>query len=949
MTIRRPRRAPLAGLVALLSILATVGVALWLGSGAGAAMTAAQTVSPGNAPDVTAIGSSVSVSWSESTLLPGGQPVEGYIVARYDGGGATQTVGPGCDGVVVGLQCTETSVPDGTWHYSVTPVVGQWRGAESATTSVIVAAPSLTTVTPNARGQGFTGNVTLTGTNLVNGATVAFSGTGITVNTVTFNSATQLTVNISIAPTATTGTRNVTVTNPDGGTATCVGCFTVNTAPSLTTVTPNARGQGFTGNVTLTGTNLVNGATVAFSGTGITVNTVTFNSATQLTVNISIAPTATTGTRNVTVTNPDGGTATCVGCFTVNTAPSLTTVTPNARGQGFTGNVTLTGTNLVNGATVAFSGTGITVNTVTFNSATQLTVNISIAPTATTGTRNVTVTNPDGGTATCVGCFTVNTAPSLTTVTPNARGQGFTGNVTLTGTNLVNGATVAFSGTGITVNTVTFNSATQLTINISIAPTATTGTRNVTVTNPDGGTATCVGCFTVNTGPTVTAIDANFGLLNTTYSNVTVTGAGFVSGATVSLGAGVTVNTVTFNSSTQLTLNIAVASTAVLGTRNVTVTNLDGGNGSCAGCYTVITGPTVTAVTPNTRGQDAASQNVVVTGSFFRPGATAAFSGAGISVNSTTFNSPTQLTVNISILQGAAISARNVTVTNPTGFGTATCAACFSVTARPGTFSLNPSTRGQGAANQVITITGTLIQSGATVAFSGTGITINSTTVTAPSQITLNVSIAAGATVGNRNVTITNPDAGTRTMNGAFTVVAAPIPTAVTARPQGFNGTTIIAGSGFASGATVVFSGTGIIVNSVTFNNGSQLTVNITIAPDATTGPRNVTVTNTNAGTGSCLNCFTVNPRPLPASLSPPTRARTTTGSHTIAGTGFASGASVVFSGTGITVNSVTFNSSTQLTVNITVSPAAPVGSRNVTVTNPDMGTGACTGCFAVS
>ena len=53
---------------------------------------------------------------------------------------------------------------------------------------------------------------------------------------------------------------------------------------------------------------------------------------------------------------------------------------------------------------------------------------------------------------------------------------------------------------------------------------------------------------------------------------------------------------------------------------------------------------------------------------------------------------------------------------------------------------------------------------------------------------------------------------------------------------------------------------------------------------------------------------------------------------------GFVSGASVAFSGSGITVNSVTRNSATQLTVVISLSSGAAVGTRNVTVTNPDAG-----------
>jgi hypothetical protein len=61
----------------------------------------------------------------------------------------------------------------------------------------------------------------------------------------------------------------------------------------------------------------------------------------------------------------------------------------------------------------------------------------------------------------------------------------------------VSGATVAFSGSGITVKSVTFSSSTKLTVVISLSSTAATGARNVTVTNPDAGTYTLPGGFTV--------------------------------------------------------------------------------------------------------------------------------------------------------------------------------------------------------------------------------------------------------------------------------------------------------------------------------------------------------------------------------------------------------------------------------------------------------------------
>jgi hypothetical protein len=61
------------------------------------------------------------------------------------------------------------------------------------------------------------------------------------------------------------------------------------------------------------------------------------------------------------------------------------------------------------------------------------------------------------------------------------------------------------------------------------------------------------------------------------------------------------------------------------------------------------------------------------------------------------------------------------------------------------------------------------------------------------------------------------------------------------------------------------------------------------------------------------------------------------------------SGANVVVSGGGVTPSNVIVNSATQITVTLTVTPGALVGPRNVTVNNPDTGTGTCAGCLTVS
>jgi hypothetical protein len=95
-------------------------------------------------------------------------------------------------------------------------------------------------------------------------------------------------------------------------------------------------------------------------------------------------------------------------------------------------------------------------------------------------------------------------APTVSGFTPNNGTQGQTLNVVVTGTGIFDpDATypdhLAFSfGANIVVNSVTWNSATQATVNVTIGATAATGARTVTLTNPDGQTAT--GSFTVNLG-----------------------------------------------------------------------------------------------------------------------------------------------------------------------------------------------------------------------------------------------------------------------------------------------------------------------------------------------------------------------------------------------------------------------------------------------------------------
>jgi len=68
--------------------------------------------------------------------------------------------------------------------------------------------------------------------------------------------------------------------------------------------------------------------------------------------------------------------------------------------------------------------------------------------------------------------------------------------------------------------------------------------------------------------------------------------------------------------------------------------------------------------------------------------------------------------------------------------------------------------KGRGQANQSIVSPGTGFVNGAIVSFSGTGITVNSVTWNSATKLTVVVSVASGASTGNRKRDRDQPGSG---------------------------------------------------------------------------------------------------------------------------------------------------------------------------------------------
>jgi hypothetical protein len=280
------------------------------------------------------------------------------------------------------------------------------------------------------------------------------------------------------------------------------------------------------------------------------------------------------------------------------------------------------------------------------------------------------------------------------------------------------------------------------------------------------------------------------------------------------------------------------------------------------------------------------------------------------------------------------------------GSTSSTTSTGFAINSRTD-YSEAQSATASGLASSTLTIQSATLTAGTCGAAGSGGPYTTAATITG----TTNPAITAGFCYVYK-LTGTDNVGNATSITTTVTVFTSPTVTSTSpsSRGQGFTGNITINGTGFVSGSGLAasFSGTGVTVNSTTFNSATSLTVNITVASGATTGARNVTVMNPDGGAATGTSVFTVNTGPTvssPTAGSPCNPGHNGTANCTITGTNFVSGATVTISANG-TVNSVTFVSSTQITINVTGS-GGNGAKGNITVTNPDGGTVTVTNGFS--
>jgi phage tail sheath protein FI len=405
------------------------------------------------------------------------------------------------------------------------------------------------------------------------------------------------------------------------------------------------------------------------------------------------------------------------------------------------------------------------------------------------------------------------------------------------------------------------------------------GQANASGATANGGTAAAT--FTVNAAnlvPTISSLSPGSVPLNTPNFTLTINGANFVSGATVSWtpqppAAGIAA---TFVSDTQLTVDLTLGAAAgdfpnTVGVVQITVTNPGAptaGGTSAAAAFTVsaASGPAaISSLSPVSVAAGSPSFLLTISGSNFVPGATVSWTPSPPTpAPIATFVSSTQLT--LSVTPGSAAGdfpdsagSVDVTVTNPGQ--SAPPPSVFRVTSSnpvPVLSSLSPSNVIAGGAAFTLNLNGNNFVPASTVTLS------NSSTPLTPvfvnnSQLAVTMPASAIASaITSLTVSVSNPVIG----GGGGTSAALPLvvnaggiptPTISSVSPSsvtvGYAAplTITVNGANFAPTSTVSLNSVALAAASVSVVDATQLTVS---APALGAGPVSLTVTNPSNGVG---------------------------------------------------------------------------------------------------
>jgi uncharacterized repeat protein (TIGR02543 family) len=747
--------------------------------------------------------------------------------------------------------------------------------------------PTLTAVSPNQGALAGGNRITLTGTGLFRPLTITVGGSPCTdVQSTDPNTATCLT------PAHAAGAVDVVVGTPQGGPVTLSNGFTYINAPTVGLLPLPFGSVGGGTLITVGGTGFVTGHTsVAIDGRACTSVNVT--SSTELTC---ITPAgASTGSKTLTITTP-GGTVNG-GSFVYNTAPALTSVTPD-RGPAAGGTtLTLSGSGYGADTHVTVGGVACALQSVT---ATQLTC---VTP-AGSGTAAVNVNTP-GGTATA--SFTYTNVPTIKLVKPSQGPTAGGGTLQLTGTSFTPGTTVTVGG--LVCGAVQVTSDTHLTCTL---PAHSVGSVTVTVATT-GGSAN--GTYIYDDVPTLSAVTPSQGPTRG-GTQLTLTGTGFIPGMGVTVG-GAACRSLAIQDQTTATCLTPVSSA---GAQSVLVTTPGGTSG--AQPFTYDNQPTLTKT--SLEAKTAGGSALVITGAAFIPGYTTITvdgQGCPITTSSTTGLQEISDTRVVCRAPAHAVGPVPLVLTTPGG----SVAATVTYVDAPTATALTPG-RGPRAGGTPITITGSGFSAGTSVFILGAG---SCQSLQRISEAEMTCITPPSASAGVKSVLVGNAGGSAPLLHFIYDDLPALQGISPNQGPLSGGNTITLTGSSFVPGSTTVSIG-GAACTQVTVVSSSEL--NCKAPARGTAGSVAVTVT-TSGGTSTGNINYTYDDVPSVTGITPDQGAQAGGTTVTVTGSGFVPGSTTVTIG-GVPCTAVTVVDAHTLTC----LTGAGTGAAGVSVATPGGG-----------
>jgi uncharacterized protein (TIGR03437 family) len=521
--------------------------------------------------------------------------------------------------------------------------------------------------------------------------------------------------------------------------------FAQGSFPSITSTIPSqidAGGPAFTLIVNVT--SAVNGtAVVKWAGTPLTTSYINDNT---LSATVPAGLIAICGKYLVTVTNAQNSPVS--NSYPVVVNPVLKSLTPNqlpagtggttvtASGLGFSSNVYLT--LLANGAQTTLTTTYVNPTTLT----------AFVPATALNGIYPVSLFVADTTTAAVSQTLPITlTYASVTAISPTNILAGIdTFTLNVGGANFVSGAAVLWNGGPLATR---FIDSTLLTATVPAALAHDAGDIGIQVKNP-GAAASNSLKLVIGPNPygtTITTIDPSSWAAGGPAVNLTVNGERFTQQSIVQWVR--TPLTTVFVSSTQLTATIPASLVATEGVAPITVSTPGVTNSNPVSFTVNNVSPVISSISPTSAAAGGPAFTLTVKGDGF----ILASKVTGFPGSTTTYVSVNQL--NVSVPASAIASVGTIIVQVANGSVVSAQAPMFTVKAAtpPAAISsLSPTAATVGGGDFTLTVNGSNLPSGATVAWNASPLV---TTFVSATQVTARVPAALLAAAGTASVTVT--------------------------------------------------------------------------------------------------------------------------------------------------------------------------------------------------